>query len=346
VIKLKDIGVCLALLLSVNAQAEEKITWKMHTAFGENIAVTGQSGTRIANWVTAMSGGEFELVAMPPGSLAGSYDYFDKVSDGSITIAYGTPGANKHRNTALNFISSIPFGPGPAEYNAWMRFGGGAELGAEIYARDDMHYIFCGMIPPETSGWFKEPIEDLAQLKGLRIRFFGIGADVMTEIGAKAITLGATDIYPALEIGTIDATEYGMPAMDRSLGLHRIAKYNYFPGWHQQTSTNEILIHKPAWDALPKKYQAMIEVACAANIAMEMADGEASQYEAMQANEADGVQNMRWTDEQLSQFEAAWLEVLEKEIESNPDSKKMWESVSEFRKNYAIWGKLAYLPFK
>ena len=175
------------------------------------------------------------------------------------------------------------------------------------------------------------------------MRFFGMGAKVMQKFGVSTQQLAAADIYPALELGTIDATEFSMPAIDRSLGFYQIAKYNYFPGWHQQATTNEILINMDKWNALSDAHKAMFEVACTANIAVEVADGEASQFEAMLQNEADGVQNKTWPDEILGQLRGAWDEVLAEEIAANPDVDRLWKSYSEFHEKYKVWGDRGYL---
>ncbi|HEY7548696.1 MAG TPA: hypothetical protein VH913_04165 [Hyphomicrobiaceae bacterium] len=104
-------------------------------------------------------------------------------------------------------------------------------------------------------------MKSLDELKGLKMRFFGLGAQVMAKLGVSVQLLAAADIYPALERGVIDATEFSMPKMDINLGFHQIAKFNYFPGWHQQVSCGHLLMNKKAWDALPDQYKAMIEVA-------------------------------------------------------------------------------------
>lgn len=344
---LKKAGLVAAAVLAVSAISPtvhaKKVRWKMHSAFGKNVAVIGPVGHRVAEWVDKMSGGDFDIKVFEPGALAGGYAYYDPVSEGAFDAAYGTPGANQGKNSAYNFLSTWPFGPGAMEFNAWMRYGGGIELGKEMYGRDNIEYFYCGMIPPETSGWFREPIENLDQLKGLKMRFFGLGAKVMNKFGVSTQQLAGGDIYPALELGTIDATEFSMPAIDRSYGFYQIAKYNYFPGWHQQSTTNEILVNRDKWNELSDEHKAMFEVACTANIAVEMAEGEALQPEAMAANEADGVTNVSWPQEVLDQLEGAWNEVIAEEIATNPDSKKIWDSVTKFRESYAIWGERGYM---
>jgi len=166
---------------------------------------------------------------------------------------------------------------------------------------------------------------------------------VMQKLGVSTQQLAAGDIYPALELGTLDATEFSMPSMDRTLGFYQIAKYNYFPGWHQQSTTNELLINMDKWNELPDHYKTMLEQACLANAIVELADGEFEQPQALIANQADGVQIMTWPDEILDEFEAAWEEVLAEELEKNPDLQRMWDSYSAFAESYKIWSEVGYL---
>lgn len=321
----------------------KKVRWKMHAAFPKNLAVIGQPPHRIAEAVKRMSGGDFDIKVFEPGALTGGYAYYDPVSQGGIDAAWGTPGANQGKNSAFAFLSTWPFGPAAPEFAAWMIYGGGVQLAEELYARDGIKYMLCGMIPPETSGWFREEIKSLDQLKGMKMRFFGVGAKVMQKFGVSTQQLAAADIYPALERGTIDATEFSMPAIDRSLGFYQIAKFNYFPGWHQQSTSNELLINMEKWNKLEDAHKAMLETACRASVADMIADGEASQFQAMIDNEANGVKNMVWPDSVIDKFRAAWGEVLEEELATNPDVKKVWASFTEFDKKYQVWGSRGYL---
>ncbi|MCP5266470.1 MAG: TRAP transporter substrate-binding protein [Burkholderiaceae bacterium] len=336
-------AVAVTALAPDTAHAQKKVRWKMHSAFGKNLAVIGPPGYRMAEWVKDMSGGKFDIKVFEPGALAGGYAYYDPVSKGSFEAAYGTPGANQGKNSAYAFMSTWPFGPGLGEFLAWLEYGGGNKIGEELYARDNIKFMMCGLISPETSGWFRKPINSLAELKGLKMRFFGMGAKVMQKFGVSTQQLAAADIYPALELGTIDATEFSMPAIDRSLGFYQIAKYNYFPGWHQQATTNEVLVNMDKWKGLPKEYQAMLYTACKANVGIEIADGESSQFAAMLANEKDGVKMMTWSDDILKELRKAWEQVLADEIKANKDVKKLWDSYSSFHEKYKVWGERGYL---
>ena len=338
-------GLAGAVALGAAGEAEaKKVRWKMHSAFAENVAVIGPVGHRIADSVRRMSDGDFDIKVFEPGALAGGYAYYDPISQGAFDAAYGTPGANQGKNSAFALLSTWPFGPAALEFNAWMLSeGGGVDIANELYAKGNIKYFYCGMIPPETSGWFRYPIESLDQLKGLKMRFFGVGAKVMQKFGVATQQLAGGDIYPALELGTIDATEFSMPAIDRTLGFYQIAKYNYFPGWHQQSTTNEIIVNMDSWNALSDAHKAMFESACDANVKHELADGESLQAAAMIANEKDGVTNMTWSDDVLDQFRMKWEEVLQEEIAANPDVARVWDSYSKFHEEYKVWGTRGYL---
>jgi TRAP-type mannitol/chloroaromatic compound transport system substrate-binding protein len=220
-----------------------------------------------------------------------------------------------------------------------MIYGGGKDLQNEIYAKHGMFSLDCNMIGPETSGWFRKKIESLDDLKGIKMRFLGLGAQVMQKLGVSTQLLSAGDIYPALERGVIDATEFSMPNMDIDLGFHQIAKFNYYPGWHQQSSIGELLMNKTAWDALSEQNKAILETSCGHNVHVNFAETEAKNPAAMNKMKSEyGVENVRWTDEELAAFEKAWHEVLAENSAKDAEFKKIADSYLAFRKEYKTWG--------
>jgi TRAP-type mannitol/chloroaromatic compound transport system substrate-binding protein len=171
------------------------------------------------------------------------------------------------------------------------------------------------------------------------MRFFGLGAQVMQKLGVSTQLLAAADIYPALERGVIDATEFSMPTMDTKLGFHQIAKYNYFPGWHQQVSAGELLMNKAAWEALSDQNKAIIEIALGENITRNYVESDHSQFAAMaDMRDKHKVQIKRWSDQDLAALEKAWLEVLAEESARDPLFKKVADHYLDYRKKFAVWG--------
>ena len=196
-------------------------------------------------------------------------------------MAYTASGYFTGKDMAFAMFTTVPFGPDSGEFLAWFDYGGGNELMRDMLKPYNIHPINCGLISPEASGWFKKEIKTLDDLKGLKMRFFGLGASVMQKLGVATQLLQAGEIFQALQLGTIDATEFSMPTMDLSLGFHQAAKYYYFPGWHQQTSIGQLYINVKKWDEYSKTQKAIIVNSCKANMLDELSEGEAKQFGAM-----------------------------------------------------------------
>ena len=330
--------------VALDASAQERVNWKMQSAFTSSLPHLGTSGVRFTEVIDRLSAGDFEIKFFEPGALVPALECFDAASKGSVDLCWTTPGYHTGKYPALAFFTAVPFGPSYGEFFAWKKFGGGDELKNEIYAKHGLISIDVFAIGPETSGWFREQVGSLEDLKGLKMRFFGLGAQVMQKLGVSTQLLAGADIYPALERGVIDATEFSMPNMDIDLGFYQVAKYNYYPGWHQQVSVSELLINKEKFDALPDNYKAMLEVAAGDSIHYTYAETEAKNPGAMNKMLSEyGVTNVRWTDEQLAAFEEAWLEVLAEESANDELFANVADSYLAWREEYKTWGDAQFL---
>ena len=332
-----------ALGITMGAASAEKVRLKMGATFPSSLTQLGTLGKKLEENVNKISGGEIEMKYFEPGALVPALELFDAVKSGAVDAGWSTSGYWQGKEPALALFSAVPFGPSAAEYAAWLFNGGGEEMYQKIYERNGMHAMICGVIAPEASGWFREPLNSVTDLKGKKMRFFGLGAKVMQKLGVDTQLLAAADIYPALERGTIDATEFSMPAIDLNLGFYQIAKNYYFPGWHQQSTTFELIINKAKWDAMNDTQKAQLEIACKANYTLGMAEGEAIQGKALKELREKGVTTHTWSDEDLALLEKTWNELAEEQAAANGDFKEAWESLKAFRAEYAEWKKLGYL---
>lgn len=321
----------------------DKVTLNMPSTFPGSLIQLGQAGVKLQDTLNLISGGDIEVKFFEPNALVPPLEIYDNVSNGSVDAGWSVPGYWGSKNSAYNLFAAVPFGPSAGEYLAWHWYGGGEEMMNEIYNRDGIQSLVCGVIAPEASGWFRKEIKSPEDLKGLKMRFFGLGAKVMQKLGVDTQLLAGGDIYPALERGTIDATEFSMPAIDQNLGFYNIAKHYYFPGWHQQSTIQELLISKAKWDSMDDRQRAMVTTACRANTATQLAEGEAIQGKALAEMEANGVTIHKWPQEMLDTFKGAWEEVVAEEIAANPDFKNVWDSMQEFRAEYSKWSNLGYL---
>ncbi|QPH53421.1 TRAP transporter substrate-binding protein [Pontivivens ytuae] len=337
-------GTALCAAVATTAQAQE--TLEMTSAFSENLPILGTAAVNFVDKINGISE-SVEFEHYNPGELVPTLEALDAVSNGSVDAAYTTAGYWQGKITSASLFAAVPFGPEAGEFLAWMMYDDGLELFQRMYDENgyDVHVIPCGIIAPETSGWFKNEINSVADLEGLNMRFFGLGAEVMQRLGVSTSLLAGGDIFPALERGAIDATEFSMPRIDARLGFYNIAKFNYFPGWHQPATLFELLINKDRWEDLDERAQRQIEVACMANITDNYAEGEATNFEAMQTNtEEHGVTIKTWSPEMLETFENTWNEVAAELAAEDEYFAEVWADLQEFREGYNVWNSNIYLP--
>ena len=328
----------LAITLNTGVAEAKKVRWKMQSTWGSKLPHLGTSAVRFSKDVKTMSGGSLVIKFFEPNELVPTFECFDAISEGALECAWTNPGYNEGKIPALSFFAAVPFGPGFGEYLAWQWFGGGLKMKNELYAPHNLIALPSLAIGPETSGWFKKEITSPDQLKGMKMRFLGLGAKVMQKIGVSIQLLAGGDIYPALEKGVIDATEFSMPAMDINLGFYQIAKYNYFPGWHQQTTLSEFMMNLEKWNKLSDQHKRIIEVALGHQVAYTFAESEAKNFVAMQeVVDKHGVKIRRWPDSTLKLLEQAWMDVVKEEMAKDPVFKRVAESYFSFRKKYKIW---------
>ncbi|MBX2837894.1 MAG: TRAP transporter substrate-binding protein [Gammaproteobacteria bacterium] len=343
--KIKVIAAAIGLTMGATA-ASAADSLEMTSAFGKNLPILGTAATDFVAKINSIST-DVEFEHFDPGKLVPTLEALDAVSNGSVDSAFATSGYWQGKITAASLFAAVPFGPEAGEFLGWIFYDDGAALWQEMYdqAGYDVQAIPCGVIAPETSGWFKKEINSVDDLKGLNMRFFGLGAEVMQKLGVSTSLLAGGDIFPALERGAIDATEFSMPRIDARLGFHKITKYNYFPGWHQPSTLFELLVNKDVWEDLSEIAQNQIKVACTANITTNLAEGEATNYAAMVDNEKNnGVIIKQWDPEILDLFQTTWNEVAEELAAEDEFFKKVWDDMQEYRAGYKVWSENIYLP--
>lgn len=336
----------LAAAVALPVQAADNVLLKTPIAFASNLPAFGTPIVWVSKQLKAISDGSIKMKIYEPGKLVSPPEILDAVSSGKVNAGYSTAGNWQGKIPAAALFSAVPFGPEAGEYMAWMYYGNGRKLYQEMYDTHgyNVQVIPCAIISPETSGWFKKPIDKPEDLKGLNMRFFGLGASVMEKLGVSTTQLPAGEIFGALEKGAIDASEFSQPAMDQRLGFHKIVKYNYFPGWHQQATVLELLINKNTWNDMSKGQQTMVENTCMASMANAIAEGEALQFPVMQKAKENGVEIRYWSDAMLNTFKEKWEEVVQEKTAADPFFKKVWDDMSEFRKGYDLWESHAFLP--
>jgi len=324
-------------------EREPTVQWKLSSAYNSTLPQLGSLALRLVDELETVSGGDMEMVFYEPNALVPALEAFEAISKGALEAAWSTPGYWAGKVPALQLFSSVPFGMKSDQYLSWFYFGGGKKIFDEIYHRYNIHSVMCGMIAPEASGWFKKEITSAEDMDGLKIRFFGLGGKVVEKMGASTQLLAGGDIFPALELGAIDGTEFSMPAIDINLGFYQVAKHYYFPGWHQQSTFFDLMINLDEWNRLNHTQRAQIEAVCGDSIRHSIAEGDSIQADAITALKEKGVQIHKWPPEFLDTLRTAWEQVAVEQSAKDADFKRTYDSFVAFREKNAEWRDLGYL---
>jgi TRAP-type mannitol/chloroaromatic compound transport system substrate-binding protein len=323
---------------------KERARWSVPIAFSSSYAALGDTLPWVAEQLAKGSNNAIKFEIFEPGKLVPGIEIFDAVAAGKIDAGYSWMGYEQGKVPASTLFGARPFGMEPWEYMAWYNFGGGKELVREVYAPFNVYPIFCGIISPETAGWFRFEIKSLDQIKGLKIRAAGLGGKVLQKLGASVTVLPGSELQQALEKGVLDATEFSLPSVDEQIGFQKVAKFNYFPGWHQPYTAQYLYVKKAAWDELTPALQTQIETACLAGVGYSLSKAEAIQFATLKRFEKEGVKAITLPDEILRALKKASEEVLAEEAAKDAMFKKVMESQDAFQKDYQTWKAIGYLP--
>jgi TRAP-type mannitol/chloroaromatic compound transport system substrate-binding protein len=254
-------------------------------------------------------------------------------------MAFSGLGYAEKRTPSIELFTSVPFGPYGLEYAGWMFYGGGMELLNKYFNKKNMIVIPAILLPPEASGWFNKRINKKEDLKGLRIRVYGLARSIFEYLGAKPIILPGQEIKEAFINGIIDAAEFSTPAIDEDLQLYDVAKYYYFPGWHQPGTFLFIYLNKDKWQKLPDKYRNIIQLVCRYLVYDE--------YIRLQDSEKNVIEKLRgkiqieiWSPKMIQVFYSAWEKIVEENNRIDPEFKKIWLSIMKYRTQYNYWNEL------
>lgn len=309
----------------------ERFEWKMVTAWPRNFPGLGTGAARLAEYIGRLSGGRLSVRVFGGNELVPPLEVFDAVSRGTAEMGHSTSYYWKGKVPAAQFFCSTPFGFTAREINGWLYYGGGLEMWRDIYAPHGIIPFVAGNSTAQMGGWFNKEIRSLDDIKGLKMRIPGMGAEILRRAGGTPVTLAASEIYTALQTGTIDATEWVGPWNDLALGLFNAAEYYYYPGWHETGSTIEAMVNIEAWEALPPGLQAVVEIASQAANADMAAEFTYHNARALkQLREEHGVQPRAFPDEVMRAFHRITLEYLEEESAKNADFARVYASFREY----------------
>lgn len=323
--------------------ADGTVKLQLANAYPSAMSLVGPAAANVAKNIEDLSGGTVEIEVFAPGALLPPGEYFDSIASGALDAAFIDTLPWTGKDIAFALYTNVPFGPGAPEYLAWMRQGGGQELMQELFAQFNIVAMPCGLLSPEGGGWYRNPIETVADLDGLKYRIGGLGGNVMQKLGVATQQIAGGEILQALQLGMIDGAEYSLPSIDRSIGFQSVAKYYYFPAWQSQSTFTSLMVSKAKWDEFSEAQQKAVKSACDINMIEMLAKGEYEQAVALNEIEKGGIELRRYSDEVLNALREQWEVVAKEQAERSPNFRKGWESYTAFRQEYATWGELGYL---
>lgn len=318
---------------SFSDSPEQKIYhWKMVTTWPKNFPGLGLAPENFSRWVDEMSNGRLKIQVHGANEIVPALGVFDAVSSGSVQMGHGAAYYWKGKIPASQFMTAVPFGLNAQEMNGWLHYGGGLELWQKLYAKYNLVPFAGGSTGVQMAGWFKNEITSVADLQGLKMRIPGLAGEVFQRIGGVPVTLPGGDIFTAMQTGSIDATEWVGPYNDLTFGLHKVAKYYYYPGWHEPGAMLEFIMNKSAWDSLPADLQAIVTYAARA-VNQDMLDEYTARNNAAlkELENKHGVQLRRLPDDVLNALRTASDQVIREVIAADADAKEIYESFDAFR---------------
>ncbi len=317
------------------------VKWRMATSWPKSLDTLYGSAAAMCERVAQITDNKFQVAPFAGGEIVPALQVFDATANNTVECCHTLTSYFIGKNTAYAFDAGVPFGLNTRQQAAWMYSGGGLDLMRALFGKAGLAPVPVGNVGVQMGGWFRKEINSVDDLKGLKFRIGGMGGIVMSKLGVVPQQIGAADIYPALERGTIDAAEWIGPHDDEKLGLHKVAKIYYTPGWWEGSAQITSLVNKNAWESLPKEFRAAYEVAANEQMALMVAKYDASNPGATKRLISQGVQIKAFPRPVMEAFYKATLETFDELAAKNPDFEQVYGPWKKFAEDSNAWFRVA-----
>ena len=326
---------------SVNKN-QRQFNWKLVTTWPPNFPAFGTGAVRFARALEVNSGGRITVRIYGDGELVPALEVFDAVSRGTADLGHGTPAYWRGKVPASQFFNGIPFGMSLRMYNAWLFHEGGWELWRNLYAPFNLVPVAAGNTDTQMGGWFRQPLQSVDDLKGLKMRIVGFGGEVFARVGGTPVLTAGSEILTSLQTGNIDAAEFSGPYNDQAFGFQQVAKNYYYPGWHEPTGMVELLINKQSFEALPEDLQSIVLATAVAENTYLTSEFFARNVRALSQlkNEHD-VQVRPFPESIMNALRSAAEDVLNEQASEDADVAKIFASYRKFQEAAVTWDHMA-----
>jgi TRAP-type mannitol/chloroaromatic compound transport system substrate-binding protein len=339
-------GAAAALATPAIVQATPQIKWRMASSFPNSLPTLYGGAEFLCDRIAAATDNRFQIRPFPAGEIAPALQVLDAVQHGSIECGQTAPYYYVDKDPTFGFACTVPFGLNTRQQQAWMVHGGGLTLINEFMKAYNAISFVAGNTGAQMGGWFRQELKTPDDMRGLRFRIAGLAGQVIARLGGVPQQIAANDIHPALEKGTIDAAEWVGPYDDERLGLNKIAKYYYYPGWWEGNAQIAVYVNLNRWASLPAQYKAVFEAACAEANNWMLAKYDAENPAALRRLVANGAQLRPFSREMMQAAYTASFEVYDDIAATNANFKKVYEAWQAFRADEYLWFRVAENTFE
>jgi TRAP-type mannitol/chloroaromatic compound transport system substrate-binding protein len=323
-----------------------KQKWTMLTTWPKNFPGLGTGANKLAKYIEELTGGAITVKVYGAGEIVPALEVFDAVQRGTAQIGHGASYYWQGKHPASSFFAAIPFGLNAQEMNAWIYHGGGQELWDKLYEPFGLKAYAAGNTGVQMGGWFNKEIKSVKDFKGLKMRMPGLGGSVLSKLGAAVVTLSGGEIFQSLKTGTIDGSEWVGPYNDMATGLHKAAKFYYWPGWHEPGTSIEALFNKKALESLPSSLQTAVKAACMCANQDMIAEYTLKNAQALKALiEKENVIVKKFPDEVLKKLHEISQEVVKEISTKDHLSKEIYDSFNSVLENSFEWNKVSEMGY-
>ncbi len=327
------------------AQSEPAVRWRMASSFPKSLDNIFGGAEALTARLRALTAGKFDIRVFAAGELVPGFEVLTACEQGTVECGQTQGFYFIGKNKAFAFDSALPFGLNSRMHNAWLYYGGGLELVRELYREHNTILFPAGNTGVQMGGWWRNELSSVADLRGRKVRIPGIAGEIMARLGAVPQAIPGSDIYPALEKGTIDAAEWVGPYDDEKLGFYRVAPHYYFPGWWEGCSGLSFIVNLKEWEKLPQSYREAFEMAAAeANVRM-VAAYDAKNPPALARLVQQGVKLHPFPKDVMVAALKAAHDIYDDEAAANPVFRRFYQSWKAFRYAQYQWYRVAEAPF-
>ncbi len=335
----------LALLGAVAAPAvarAQTLRWRMVTSWPKRLPGPGMSAERVAERISALSGGRLQITVQAAGEVVPAFEVLDAVGGSVAEMGHTAAFYWQGKQPAAAYYTTVPFGLTPMEHVAWVDAGGGQALWDELYAPFGVKPFMGGNTGVCMGGWFRRELKSLDDLKGLKIRSLGLGGEVYRRLGATPQTTPPGEILTSLQSGVLDGAEFVGPGTDIALGLYRVAPLYYGPGFNKPNGTGECLVNLKVWEGLAGDLKAIIAHACAAEASFALSEMERLNAQALAAlTERNNVRLMSFSADMVGAARRQAADILAELARRSDIARRINDSYADFRSRTAAWSRVS-----